>query len=51
MKIVYEYVTGQLFNTDSLDYSSLDITRMLEKMSLEAHEIKSEIIRLLFGLY
>jgi hypothetical protein len=51
MKSIYEYVTGQLFNSESFDYSSLDITKMLDKMSLETSEIKGEIIRLLFNLY
>lgn len=34
MRSVYEFVTGQLFNSDSLDYSSMDITRMMDRMSL-----------------
>ena len=41
MQMVYEYVTKQLYNTDSLDYSSLDISVMLQSLSLESHEIKN----------
>lgn len=51
MRTVYEFVTVQLFNSDSMDYSSMDLTRMMDKMSLETHEIKAEIIKFLFGLY
>jgi hypothetical protein len=35
MRIVYEFVTRQLFDSDSLDYSSMDLTKMLDKMSLD----------------
>ena len=51
MRIVYEFISRQLFDSDSLDYSSMDLTRMLERMSFETHEVKAEIIRLLFDLF
>jgi hypothetical protein len=37
MRIVYEFITRHLFDSDSLDYSSMDLTRMLDKMSFETH--------------
>ena len=51
MRIVYEFITRQLFDSDSLDYSSMDLTKMLDKMSLDTQEVRTDILRFLFDLY
>lgn len=51
MVLLYEFISKNLFDSDSMDYSSMDLTRMLDRMSFETHEVKAEIIRHLFDLF
>ncbi len=51
MRVVYEFITRQLFDSDSLDYSSMDLAKILDKMSLENHEVRADIVMFLFDLY